>query len=338
MNLVPYYAPRNRTGGGLRSMPRMRYNAPVGVARSLKRARSYTMTDVTRRQRPSTNFVTAQKDSRLIYRYKRMPRYKRRRWVKAVRRNLAMDLKNIGSRTCIRNDSTVMNSATGGQTIQGFHLYGTYSTDSSNELGNGDLYTIMTTDTSSSKATQSLFFSSAVMDLTMTNVSSAVDLNDAPTHPALEVDIYDCVWRKEDAGNHADVFSLFSQALTATELLPSTGAAKYSPVSRGFTPFDVVQANKESGMKILKKTKFFIPYLDSITYQIRDPKNRKFNRRDIENQASFIGPKGCTRTLIIIMKPVTGFPSLTVGTLSVGATRKYQYKVMENNTDYQGLL
>jgi len=42
--------------------------------------------------------VTRQKDTVSQYRYRRMPRYKRKRWVKKVKANVAMDYALAGTR------------------------------------------------------------------------------------------------------------------------------------------------------------------------------------------------------------------------------------------------
>jgi len=335
----------------LRGLPRMSYRPSFNMSRLLSTARrtaykgsgSKTRTVAQRRMPRSTGGVTTQRDSRVVYRYKRMPLRKRRRWVSFVRKNIATDLAKVGTRTVIYNGSfPITTQGDQKQSVGATHLYGCSPQDVptvSTEVGLADLRRIINQDPNLTSGADTVYFSSAVMDVTMTNISPTITMPDtgAQINPPVEVDLYDIVYRKECDFNSLQ--EAFNAGLTATPNVTSGGS--WTDVSqRGWTPFAATQALSVCGIKILKKTKYFIPYGDSVTYQIRDPRNRRFRRQDVYNTAKtvgFLAPNGrANRSVLVVCKPVAGIaPSGTVTTsfLKVGATRTYGYKVLQSNQD-----
>lgn len=246
-------------------------------------------------------------------------------------------MKSYGTRSIVLNGGETL-SVGQQQTIQAVHLYGAATTDVGNaDIGVADLYRIITTDTDATAPSDKSLFASAVMDLTITNVSEEVTLPDATViKPPLEVDIYEVVFKKVPQ-NVNSAYSIFAEANTDTSAIPGF-TNKLSILDRGATPFQFPQAIRVSGMKVLKKTKYFIPYGNSVTYQMRDARNRWFNTADVEQNNSFVAPSRATRSLLVIYKIVSGLtsadPEARPGRLAFGASRTYTYKILKDNQNY----
>jgi len=319
-----------------------------GVARAARvrmARRMGSMTATTTRNRSyAPRGVTSQRDSTLIYRKKSMPRRRRKRWVNFVRKVIAADNKQIGTKTLVYNGSTDLETfGDQQQNIGACHLYAASPLDdvsAVNEIGLKDLRTMLAQDPETQNPTDKVMFASAVLDITMTNTSPQITLpNEDTQRPPLEVDVYDIIYRKES--DWQSLTELFNQTLNETNAITSGGTQSLNILARGWTPFDATQALATTGIKILRKTKYFIPYLDSVTYQVRDPRNRSLTRSDVYNTSKtrgYLAPKGrATRTILIVSKPVAGLapndPLLQTSNLRVGATRKYSYKIMQTNQD-----
>lgn len=299
-----------------------------------------TFTANRRRQIRSGQGVTLQHDRRRIYRKRSMPRRKKRRWRKFVRKVQTISEKELGTRTVVFNHQLSSLNTTSGQQILAQAVL--YSFKSTNVFT--DLYSISqlenTSDPTSTAGstvddTTKYIFHSGVLDLTLRNDSSYYDGEDYTYsgEAKLELDIYEvsCSKTARDAsGNFNSFVSLLQDGESMTKIIGGSGT-QVALQSRGSTPWDLPAALSKFGIKIWKKTKYFIPNNDTITYQIRDPRRHVFLRREL-TQAEGINYPKATRGLVIIAKLV---PGLTIGNTSgtyqqslvMGVTRKYMYKV-----------
>ncbi len=302
-----------------------------------------------RRQMRSGQGVTFEHDKTGIYRRKRMPRKKRKRWVRKIRLNNAIDQIKLGTNTVLFNKSQAFGNSTAGD--HGLTWAALYGGKSSNTVLS-DLAKMATLDnngdptsaagTSKYKSTK-VFFKSAVLDMTIRNISSAGNETSTPADVPLEVDIYEMSSKRKFVENDSgttltqwnNIPELYSEALSETNVIGTTGT-KVALTSRGATPWDNTFALSRYGLKIHKKTKYRIGRGNSITYQFRDPKNRTMSLGAMEEIAGCNKP-GWTHHILIIFKSVPGF---SVGTgendiqerIQIGYTRKYTYKV-EGATD-----
>jgi len=299
--------------------------------------------------------VTFEHDKAFIYRRKRMPYKKRRRWKRLIKLDRAIDLKKCGSRTYVFN--TLVQSTNSNDANQGHFnacLYGAH--DPARSYIN-DLHYIGENDRENDpnaaqgvtiQPSTKIFFRSAVLDVTIRNSSKRVTVVGSPNtyqeDGTLEVDIYEITSSKkwvefdESTGSLAEygqLMDVFDEAETDIKGINNANAADYR--KRGMTPWESTYALSRYGIKILKKTKYRISAGNTITYQMRDPKNRVMSYQGLNELAGGNKP-GWTKWVYIVYKLVPGLPvgDTSVGDyftgIDVGITRKYMYKV-QNGTD-----
>jgi len=315
----------------------------------IRNALSGSMTMTRSRQRMSSGTgITTQHDRRQVYRKRNMPRRKKRRWKKFINRVHAVAEKELGSRTWLANNSIVCGNYTANQ--QGVLTLALYPLQSTNNWLN-DLNTVAGLENVAGNPTTAagitlenstkLLFQSAIHDVTIRNTSFVREESGTPldSRAKLELDIYEISASKDFVNattSYGNLGSLFNTEEAFVKVLNASGST-IKIDSRGATPFEIPFALGRYGVKIWKKTKFFIPNGDTITYQVRDPKRRVSTIKDLSNENGANKPKW-TRFLFIFFKIV---PGLTIGAqvgeygeqITVGSTRKYFYKVEGANDD-----
>lgn len=318
------------------------------VANRYRSRGGMTRTRTQTRQASSGQGVTTQYDRRRIYRKKSMPRGKKRAWKRFVNKVHAVAVKDMGSRTVVFNSQLAqVNTTAGTGSAFTLALYGSRGQQSLDDLaviatlenrGNPTATQGITVDD-----TTKIMFQSGVLDLTIRNSSTQFNGTSFVQVGAakMEVDIYEISVRKQcvdvsGVNGYLNLSALFAQGLGDTANIGGAGVA-LAMDQRGVTPWDAPQALSRWGIKIYKKTKFFVPNGDTITYQIRDPKRFVTDLDAMANQNGCNMPKK-TRFLYIMYQLVPGLPlgtALNQYSLSVdiGCTRKYLYKVEGANND-----
>jgi len=303
--------------------------AATGAAHAHLRGRSQ------RKHATSGRGVTVQHDRRQIYRKHRMPRRKRKQWKSFVRKVNAAAEKDLGSVTIVRNETkTMTNTAeTLEQAAEVFALYSVKNTNGwLNDLG------AIAANISSTDNTVKHIFKSAVLDMTIENRS--LDAAEGGTGFTVELDIYEISssssWNHLTGTNKA-LLNVFTAGFTETGTEGSGTGLNFT--QRGVTPWDCPQALSAYKVKIWKKTKFFLSYGNSITYQIRDPRRHVLDQETMTTWDSSNMP-GMTRWVLILAKPT---PGTTMGTggqvaIPVGVTRKYLYKHNEDSVDADAFI
>lgn len=279
--------------------------------------------------------VTTQRDAKTIYVKKTMPRRQKKRWSTFKRKvRAAVDTK--GTASIVFNDENVMTiayqSATSvkQQGAQCCHLKGASGDILVYDLGSLDLSRIANNDGQLERSSK-FTVTSAVLDITFTNPGTAS--YDGP----LEVDVYEIVYGKKrpDAGGLIEILS-DGTVQTSTWNVSNT---KCDLTYRGVTPFDLPESLSIGSIRILRKTKYFVPYHDSVTYQVRDPKNVVYNRDDFNDpQKGYIG-KG-TKSVMAIFKPTVtpNSPSTASFALTTKCTRSYKYTVDDVTEDRSAFI
>lgn len=319
---TPYHVARQLFNSGAKTVGKA---AAAYVAKKMVDAATQTATSS---KTANTNFVTSQYDTTRQYRYRRMPRRKRRRWVKKVKQNAAMDYALAGTRTAVYNGNLEMPIRTGqSQGLIACHLYGhngdeqiinglawEFAQKDINYLIDQDPK-IITTGTKLSK----FRFTSALCDLTIRNSS----LNNL----SLEVDLYVIKYTSET--DQKSLMAFHQDAITRVANMDSNPLT--NPLSlekRGVTPFDIPSL-ASMGLKIHTKQKFFLPAGNTFTYQYRDPRNHAFGLGKRYDNDGYILPYQ-TVTIMCLFKPVVG-GTISDARLTLGATRTYRYGIIGQN-------
>jgi len=277
--------------------------------------------------------VTSQFDRTNVYRRRRMPRYKRRRWVRFLKKTRAALMKDVGTKTVLRNSQLSSSWADDSQRMLTANIYGADgAAATASHCGNDDLVQIFGNDSDLSNQTAKALFGSSVLDITLTNLSTVIE---GTQNTGLEVDIYDIVYRKKQ--DATTFHNLVGVAQTNTGAINGS-ATQITLDKRGVTFFDFPNLG-QMGVKILRKKKYFLGAGECATYQLRDAKNRAFVRQNIDDSdENYIYP-GSTRTIAIIVKGVpTNDATKVTKNLVVGVTRKYMYKVMDKNVDLDNII
>ena len=299
-------------------------------------------------------------DMRSVYQRKRMPKYKKKRWIRFVKKVNAVADKDLGLRTVLINDQMIQrNTTTSQQSTLSLCLY-PFDNDvngwlsdmnSIGQLENEANPTVAAGATISPNT--KVMFQSAVMDITIRNTSDKLVSVDPGGQPglnvyepapdaAIELDVYEFYATKDfsDIGQTWNSTSIVMNNYDDREI-GGTGTG-ISINDRGASPFEFGVQMARAGIKITKKTKFFIPNGQTITWQARDPSRKTIHYGDLERQEGF-NRKGWTKHYFLIYKLVPGLvQGNTVGSirtqLSLGSTRKYSYKVEGFNDPRERLL
>lgn len=287
--------------------------------------------------------VTAQFDRSKQYTRKRAPLRKRRRMARRMRGFKRTVMKMKGSRTLMTNQRV---SSSGGPTLQGVIsavLFGgkVDGAGQPTQLGYDDLNDLRQRDYMIGDPTGDaqkrfapgavkFYVMTGVMDMTIQNVSTYLQPPEDPISIGIEMDIYEFYCRKLPGNSAGNTVEAAMQYFQNDVYLPGTAGVNLATLQltdRGCTPFEMGFAMSKFGMKIIKKTKYFLGPNETCTYQIRDTKMRMFDGDDLYNWNS--PTTNSTHGVLIIHKVTPQFSDQLSATSSIvaGITRKYKYYV-----------
>lgn len=346
-NAFPDSYPGNNSG----LMPGyQRKRSRSGATRRSRRIRLGLRTRTRQRNATTSGIgVTDNYDRKMIYRRKAMPRFKKRRWKRFVRKIKYIAEKSLGTRTVVFNNA--ITATVTGNTSQSDTTIALYSGKSASVHLN-DLQSIgrlentidpTALDGITVDPTTKFMFQSGVLDITMVNNSHIrqADITDksVKANLGLEVDVYEIMSRyrpnedtaPDDIGEMLVTGNSMTSPIDITTPLPGTLTGSSLGISqRGTTPWDLPAAISYFRLKIMKKTKYFLNPGKEVTYQVRDPARHVWTRKRLADQRSFVSSK--TRALLVIMKPIAGSvvgstTGSNIAELAFGITRKYSYKI-----------
>lgn len=327
-----------------------RRRAPAPFSRNVRRRTSLAQARTVRRRMPvEGRGVTNQHDRQIIYKKSRMPRRYKKSWRIFKRKVNAIAEKNLGTNTVVFNGKYTFSNSD--STLHGLAEVALYGLNSSTHAVYNDLNNISALGNPNDftaaggypvDLTTKYYFQSAVLDITMRNVSEFTSTFDLNTACTLEVDLYEISVKqgssyKTSGSITGNDFNSFSQYLKRgdgdTKVIGNAvgvGLSSIEPDKRGTTPWDHPDAISKFGIKIWKKTKFFIANGQTATYQYRDPRRHVSSHMNLVEQISCNKPRW-TRHIFIVFKAVPGIvvggaPGMTTEKLVIGATRKYMYK------------
>lgn len=279
--------------------------------------------------------VTAQHDSSMQYRRRRMPRRKRRRWTKFIKKVAAATDNKLPLRSVVLNTQYTFEQE--GLARQNYTLVPLYSAKSTFVVPDppqnaqfSDMNRIVTTEFTNFESVRHLRFESAVLDLTIHDTQT-------PGSSPTELDLYYIMFRK-------DVYMTdFGQLVNnSATYLPSVNegisAPKLTLQSTGATPFSL--PNLCAHFQIIKKEKVITTAGSITTRQWRIPKNKYLNTANLRhisasggNQNMF-AMRGWTCGILLIAKgtPVPETPNRDFS-YEINSTRSYNYKIIEYSGD-----
>lgn len=342
MGLYPYshtLYPRTRARASF--IGKAQQNRRALFMRQVQRSgRSRTLTN-RRHKFISGQGVTDHYDRKLIYRKKNMPRRRKRRWIKYIKKVDAASEKDLGTRTVVFNDKfywDLIGTDNDGLQIRAqIALYPCKST-----VPHLTDVSKMLTDPSLS-TTSKVIMKSAVLDITGVNNSYTKASDNAASVPwTVELDCYEisCSQDFESQIGNFNLVDAFVEGATDTASIAIPGSTGLTLSNRGVSPWDLPSALSEFGIKIWKKTKYELGPGKSFTYQVRDSRRRVLDKAKYEDYKATNIP-GYTRWLLMIIKLVPGYPSGSIYNycrVDFGITRKYSYKVKEQSGDADALL
>lgn len=274
--------------------------------------------------------VTQQHDTRTQYRKRSQPKYKKRKWVKFIKKVKAVTEKGVGTQNFLFNDTHNVSAGVGSQAVTSVMLYGgSLSTEIVNTRGYSDINKIMNIVSpsvgiplyvSDLPRTGNLQFTSAVLDLTIKNLGTDI----------LELDMYEIYFKgNKDLGQSLgrSIEDCYQGILDSQ---PNKGGTPQAVTSRGWTPFNCGAASGQMGLKIYKKTKFFIGSNQVITHQKRDPKAHWIGYNQAVWQKD-VWAKKYSYLTFFIGKATPG--SEAGPSYAVGCTRSYNGKIYQFSGD-----
>lgn len=286
-----------------------------GSSRPMKKRRTY------KRQPARGTGVTQQYNRSSQYRYKRMPRYKKKAYVRKVKTINHVINKSLGTQSVVFNTGASYSSDNINQAYGTFLLYGQNGSPDPANVGMDDLFRIFQNIDSSNFSQFKIRFETAILDFTLTNVSTG-------DFPKLEVDIYELYFYQETGNNSFSTAITTAQANTTNINPLGTGV---NLANRGCTLFELPALGQMMRYKIVKKTKYFVDYGQCITYQMRDARNYEVDRLDVLDTSGFVKEK-MTKGIFVVSKLVPGNGVEAQARISYGCTRAYHYVVNQKNS------
>lgn len=298
------------------------------------RAGGYLYNKFFKKSAPETG-VTSQYDKVTQYRKKSMPKAKKRRWRKFVRKVEAVNTKSLGTRTVVFNDKLPIYSGVAGfQAYGSAALYGFCGQDSAISVGNRDIFRMCNSDSdimlngTDGGNPSKIIFKSGIIDFTMRNTGS----------DGVELDLYE-INVMTDATKEPSFVSTVIESQVDTNTIPGSTGTALTLAQRGVTLFDLPNLISADRLKIYKKKKFFLPPGNTATHQHRDPRNHYFNADDVNifdhpDEGSYAKRKMTTLFVFVAKAIVTEEGSGTIPTVVIGVTRKYSYCINQSARSY----
>lgn len=303
-----------------------------GIAKSFYRTRTKTKNKVQDR-----GVMTSQRDVKTIYRRKPMPRRRRKQWVSFKRKVTATQIANSALMSFFRQQVMYLTTAANASSFTTATIYsygginGTEgTTGSASGTGQGDdLVDFWTTKyglTSVGRSRKTMF-ASACMDVHIRNSGAASGI----------LEIYEIIARRDygsSSVSYDSIEELYTNGFTDTVATPLFTAVTSSTL--GSTPFQNKLFCQQ--FKVLKKTRVEISAGETISMQMRDPKNRV--AYGAEMNANLIFKRGATRGYLFQLygEPSgTATQKTTACECRVTVLKSYTYRELDSQPATTGL-
>lgn len=319
------YGTRSATS---RAMRVAAYGAGVLARKGVKYAAKKAFSRSGSKNGSSSGAVTYQHDTKSVYRRKRMPYRKRKRWTGFVKKVRAIEFKDHASNHVVRaySSPTIVvshtgSSSQGAQSMTNVGLYG-ISNEAENYSIAGDLIDIWTEwcgTNPTAVLSQKMCFTTAISDVYITNTGTTT----------LIVDVYESYCRKDMT--YAQGAGLFDTVGLSNFPNDQTGEKQLNASTFGVTPFQL--PNYTTYFKIANKTKHVISPGNVVTWQCRDTRNRVIRGEHISPYyQSYVAKKGLTRFWTIVATTPDGATSQD-GSYKITQSRTYNFKVLDQSAE-----
>lgn len=307
----------------------------LGVRMAQDYARNKTQTRTIRVAGRDFGGVTTQHDARTIYRAKKMPYRKKKKWVAFTRKVKAVAVSDRAKSTLVINTNETVSVSNTGQAWTEAHLYSVKGT----ALGTRDMDILLEdtyiyktkvqtypfpvpqienpdpSDLAREDTRKELLMSSGSLDLTYTNTGTI----------GIEMDLYTVMYSRQSQGTNGGFLPALAtnfQYVSPVAVYVAgdrVDAPNISYTDRGVSLFDVAYGMSRLGCKIIKKEKFFIAPGNSITKNVRDPKNHNFR---LTSPDEVFQHKKLTQSYVACYKTIS---LATSGQMQQKWTRTYKY-------------
>lgn len=274
--------------------------------------------------------VTLQRDQKVIYRRKRMPRRKRQAWKKFVQKVKAVNEKEQGTRTVILRSNDTFTVASQQQQFHACHLLG--YTGNLNDPGDGDMKYIITKDSEAYVTQQATTGEDiknpnfSISKFKFTSAKLQLDIQNTGT-VGLILDLYWLEYNQKTTDANFD--DCHTNGVTKTIPIedPSSNYGDYLKpqlTDYGVTLFDLGQVISRGKFTIRKVKTYNLPSGDVITEQLRDARTYIVNGEDLKSDNNKFGhPKYTETVLIVARNPAAS----TAGQFTTSCVRTYKYKI-----------
>lgn len=331
---------RNALGAGASALSGA-WKTWSGTSTAAKRRKMGPGSRTRNKQRPSYrsgNGTSYQHDAKTVYRRKPAPRRLKRSLQQFARR-----VNSVIDRTAGTSQLVVSNGFSVTTTVDTQNMFCVLLGGGTGDLSNwnGDLLRIINAreDAADTQLGQNrkIHMKTQVLDCTFKNDFVEPEFTQEFRDP-VELDIYEFYVKKIAPFGAGEVLLTTEQTQDTTPLIPY---AALTPLNVGATPFQFPNVGRY--VTITRKTKHFIAPGNSITYQIRDAKNRWLpNDRIIDQPGATFGFPGWTKGIFVVFKgaPYRSEEPATVrraaaARISGSVTRIYNWRnVVRNSTDH----
>lgn len=279
-----------------------------------------------RRMNPLDSVITNQYDVAGRYKYKRMPKYKRKKWVAVLKRSQFIDQK---SQPLLSHTISYGVNVTWANDLQrsfGFSIYPIQMGVTGQER---DLLDIFIREfggtTVADQAGRKLFFKSAVLDVQMRNTGSVSHIID--------------VYRIRLKMNWPTSRTIEGQFLDSFADQSVTGVGANDPA---VTPFQNPSFCRI--WKVLSKKEILLSAGQTTTMQIRDPRNRQITGRQLQSEVT--GIPYVTYGYLFQARGVPGLTSVgppalygpVAGEVTVSIQKTYNYALVPGNANRDAIV
>lgn len=342
---------RSRYGHALRLGARV--GGMVGRAVRFRNSISRTKTQTTKSRARESAPLTYDNDFKTDYRYRRMPRRRRRRWVRFVKKVNAVTLRQQqGLKKIIFRRLQSLNSANGSCAFTELMLYSGDGSSANHAADLGEIFRGHLGATEFDQANdmsvaintntqKKLHFESSQLEVTVKNTG---------TNKAI-LEVYYIRCRKQHAQTTADQYNCVSgvfelgfkkqEQVVDDEEANNIGLGPQNQFQIGTTPFQSPRFC--STFKILKRKKFTVAPGNSVSWILKDPRNRTIEANNVRSELFLpftthgyfmqsYGEPG-------LFGPDPPQPTAGLATnLLIYTTRKYQYYAPVSNVDQSAYM